>query len=87
MWHRSYASKVLTNPALIGTLVPHEVVYENENGKRVRKALQPVEDYFPRVVSREEWDDLTAMLSTGCHSAWNKDPVFGVIGIQSGPRG
>jgi Bifunctional DNA primase/polymerase, N-terminal len=22
-----------------------------------------------------------------CHSAWNKDPVFGVIGIQSGPRG
>jgi putative ABC transport system substrate-binding protein len=23
----------------------------------------------------------------GCVSAWNKDPVFGVIGIQSGPRG
>jgi hypothetical protein len=23
----------------------------------------------------------------GCESAWNKDPVFGVIGIQSGPRG
>ena len=22
-----------------------------------------------------------------CDSAWNKDPVFGVIGIQSGPRG
>ena len=22
-----------------------------------------------------------------CGSAWNKDPVFGVIGIQSGPRG
>jgi hypothetical protein len=26
-----------------------------------------------------------AMLT--CVSAWNKDPVFGVIGIQSGPRG
>jgi hypothetical protein len=24
--------------------------------------------------------------STSCVSAWNKDPVFGVIGIQSGPR-
>jgi putative DNA primase/helicase len=24
---------------------------------------------------------------SGCESAWNKDPVFGVIGIQSGPRG
>jgi hypothetical protein len=23
----------------------------------------------------------------GCEQAWNKDPVFGVIGIQSGPRG
>src|ERR1700722_19959475 len=22
----------------------------------------------------------------GCVSAWNKDPLFGVIGIQSGPR-
>jgi hypothetical protein len=22
-----------------------------------------------------------------CDSAWNKDPVFGVIGIQSGPPG
>src|SRR5690348_12014914 len=22
-----------------------------------------------------------------CESAWNKDPVFGVIGIQSGPPG
>ena len=22
-----------------------------------------------------------------CELAWNKDPVFGVIGIQSGPRG
>jgi hypothetical protein len=22
-----------------------------------------------------------------CESTWNKDPVFGVIGIQSGPRG
>jgi hypothetical protein len=24
---------------------------------------------------------------TECESAWNKDPVFGVIGIQTGPRG
>jgi hypothetical protein len=25
--------------------------------------------------------------ATECESAWNKDPVFGVIGIQTGPRG
>jgi L-alanine-DL-glutamate epimerase-like enolase superfamily enzyme len=28
-----------------------------------------------------------ALWDLRCHSAWNKDPVFGVIGIQSGPRG
>jgi hypothetical protein len=27
-----------------------------------------------------------AALAAECESAWNKDPVFGVIGIQSGPR-
>ena len=26
-------------------------------------------------------------IKASCVSAWNKDPVFGVIGIQSGPRG
>jgi DNA invertase Pin-like site-specific DNA recombinase len=58
MWHRSYVSKVLTSPALIGTLVPREVVYEA--GRRTRKALEAVEGYYPAVVSREEWEDLTA---------------------------
>jgi DNA invertase Pin-like site-specific DNA recombinase len=60
MWHRSYVSKVLTSPALIGTLVPREVVYEG--GRRLRKPFQPIEGYYPAVVSQEEWDDLTAML-------------------------
>ncbi len=29
----------------------------------------------------DKWDS-----TPRCVSAWNKDPVFGVIGIQSGPR-
>ena len=29
----------------------------------------------------------TVLLPLVVTSAWNKDPVFGVIGIQSGPRG
>jgi len=28
-----------------------------------------------------------AMLGEYCEAAWNKDPVLGVIGIQSGPPG
>jgi hypothetical protein len=31
--------------------------------------------------------ELRARKMGRCESAWNKDPVFGVIGIQSGPRG
>src|SRR5438132_6392318 len=30
---------------------------------------------------------LTLGTRAPCESAWNKDPVFGVIGIQSGPPG
>jgi hypothetical protein len=29
----------------------------------------------------------SAISNLGCESAWNKDPVFGVIGVQSGPPG
>ena len=35
-----------------------------------------------------EWTSARpAASSARVFSAWNKDPVFGVIGIQSGPRG
>jgi len=36
-------------------------------------------------VAVEHWN--TEHPHVHCDSAWNKDPVFGVIGIQSGPRG
>jgi hypothetical protein len=37
----------------------------------------------------DEFKPGTALVLTPrqCESAWNKDPVFGVIGIQSEPRG
>ena len=31
------------------------------------------------------WTKSTCSCSSRCVSAWNKDPAFGVIGIQSGP--
>ena len=45
---------------------------------------------FPPSLSRSRstrWRVPPQSSSPNCHSAWNKDPVFGVIGIQSGPRG
>jgi DNA invertase Pin-like site-specific DNA recombinase len=47
-WQRSYVVKLLRNPAVIGTYEPHET--DNSSGKRVRKPLEPVEDYYPTAV-------------------------------------
>jgi hypothetical protein len=36
-------------------------------------------------LSAEGWDDVFLDLDPECVSAWNKDPVSGVIGVQTGP--
>ena len=38
----------------------------------------------PVIVTEQQTDPVDLLY---CESAWNKDPVFGVIGIQSEPRG
>ncbi|MBV2186095.1 MAG: recombinase family protein [Rhizobium sp.] len=58
-WHRSYIKKIIENRALVGTFVPHEV--SHEDGKRVRRPLDPVSEYFPAVVSEEEWAQLSGL--------------------------
>ncbi len=40
-----------------------------------------------RLYSRKKDARTGKRRNLGCESAWNKDPLFGVIGIQSGPRG
>jgi DNA invertase Pin-like site-specific DNA recombinase len=77
MWHRSYVSKVLASPALIGTLVPREVVYES--GRRTRKPLVAVEGYYPPVVSREEWEDLAARMAAGTSQPPQRNGVQNIL--------
>lgn len=60
-WHRSYIKKILGNPAVIGQFTPHHM--EIINGKRVRVATEPVEDYFPQVVSREVFEQVSSLAS------------------------
>jgi len=47
-WHRSYIKKLLENPAVIGTLIPHELVYEGS--QRLRKPHAAVPGYYPAIV-------------------------------------
>ena len=58
-WHRSYISKILDNPAVIGTFVPHTDAHVE--GKRVRTPLDPVPNYFPAVIDTDTWERVQQM--------------------------
>lgn len=59
MWHRSTVSKVLRNPAVIGTLVPGRLDYSN--GKKVRRLEDAIPGAFPAVVSQADWETVRAL--------------------------
>ena len=61
-WHKSYVSKLLRNPAVIGTLVPHTTEYDGERKSRVPQS--PVEGYFPAAVHEGLWLEAQALQST-----------------------
>jgi DNA invertase Pin-like site-specific DNA recombinase len=57
-WFGSYVTKIVKSRALIGEFQPHRV----EGGKRVPVGV-PVRDYFPRVLSDEEFALLQDLIS------------------------
>ncbi|MBX7482842.1 recombinase family protein [Qipengyuania qiaonensis] len=58
-WHRSYVSKILRNPAVIGTFQPHLSEYDGTKKRRV--PLDPVEGYYPAVVAEETFREAQAL--------------------------
>lgn len=58
-WHRSYVSKILRNPAVIGTFQPHLSEYDGTKKRRV--PLDPVEGYYPAVVPEETFREAHAL--------------------------
>lgn len=58
IWQESYITKVIKNRALIGEFQPHKTV----DGVRVPEG-SPIKDYFPRVVTDEEFALLQDVLS------------------------
>ena len=50
-WHESYVAKILNNRAAFGEYLPHRMV----DGART-PAGEPVENYFPAVISREQFE-------------------------------
>jgi DNA invertase Pin-like site-specific DNA recombinase len=60
-WQRSYIKKVLSNPAVVGDFRPH--LDEYTGGKRVRRPLDVVHDYYPPVVDRKDFATVQAILT------------------------
>lgn len=64
-WSASYVRKVLTNAAAIGTFTPHRVQHvARDEGETLRrsKPLQPIANYFPKIVTRGLFDQVQAIL-------------------------
>jgi DNA invertase Pin-like site-specific DNA recombinase len=58
-WHRSYISKILTSPSVIGTYVPHTV--ENINGKKVRTPQGAVPGYYPAIINADLYESVLSL--------------------------
>lgn len=71
-WHSSYVQKLLTNRAVIGTFTPHRVIKDNM-GVRKRKALDPIEGYWPAAVDRDLFERVEAQARTTAARGRNAD--------------
>lgn len=63
-WHRSYIAKISRNPAVIGVLVPF-IVENDASGNKVRRALPPIEGYYPAAVDPETFHAVQAATADG----------------------
>lgn len=58
-WRKSYIHKILSNPAVVGTFVPH--TEEQQDGRTIRTPCDPVHSYFPAVVDQDTFQAAQAM--------------------------
>jgi DNA invertase Pin-like site-specific DNA recombinase len=83
-WHRTYVAKLLDNPAVQGVFIPH--VEDQSNGKLVRKALEPISNYFPTIIDAETIERLQSMRAgsvqprRGRHAAKPLNNILGGLG-------
>jgi hypothetical protein len=80
-WHRSYVVKILSNAATVGTMTPHRLMHDG--AKKTRKALDPVPNYYPAIVSADTFDRVQQMRD-GTHAPRRgvhaKRPVANIFG-------
>ncbi len=84
-WYRSTIKKILENPAVIGTMVPHKLVYEG--GKKRRQPLEPIENYYPAIIDLETWETVQAgRLKRKPQEAGTKGVAYTLAGLAKCPK-
>ncbi|MBV1690871.1 recombinase family protein [Novosphingobium sp. G106] len=87
-WQRSYIAKVLANPAVLGTFSPH--VMEFDGTRKSRRALDPIDHYFPAVISEETYKEAQALrqaLSAPQRGRHANAPITNVLaGLAACPK-
>jgi DNA invertase Pin-like site-specific DNA recombinase len=59
-WHRNTVRRILENPAVIGTYIPHSTEFKDR--KKLRKAEgQPVPGYFPAIIDEDTFQRAQAL--------------------------
>ncbi len=101
-WRRSFLSFTLRNEPELRRCIAAKAVarfkhrvreltgrHRGVSLERMIRELAPYLRGWAGYFGFSQWRELPSLEGwvRRCHSAWNKDPVFGVIGIQSGPRG
>jgi DNA invertase Pin-like site-specific DNA recombinase len=81
-WHSSYILKIISNPAVVGTFVPHKTAKE-AGGRRQRRPQEPIEAYFPPVVERDLYERVTAHMKSTAARGRNahRDPKSIFAGV------
>ncbi|GEM_PF-3152665 len=77
-WRSSYVRKLLSNPAVTGTFVPHRSV-KSDAGQRKRKPLEPIENFFPTVISPKIFESVQSGKTTsarGRHAEETPKSIF-----------
>ena len=59
-WQKSYISKVLESPAVMGTLVPRKIE-TTEDGRKLRRPLEAIPHYYPPIISEDDYRAVLGM--------------------------
>jgi DNA invertase Pin-like site-specific DNA recombinase len=82
-WQPTYVYRCLTNPAVTGRLVPH---IERHEGKLTREPQSPIEDYYPRVVSDDDFQRVQALRGARRKSVRSGRVASVVAGLAQCPK-